>query len=123
MRREGDYSSLVFIGNLSATADVALVRRKVRVCAGAPPRRILTRQNLPRFSKVAIGQISLLASHPALATGTVPKLSQMSHKETIQEVTTIQETFRDHCSADVFYGGRYWDRTSGPCRVKAVLYR
>jgi hypothetical protein len=20
-------------------------------------------------------------------------------------------------------GGRYWDRTSGPCRVKAVLYR
>jgi plasmid stabilization system protein ParE len=20
------------------------------------------------------------------------------------------------------YGGRYWDRTSGPCRVKAVLY-
>jgi len=22
-----------------------------------------------------------------------------------------------------FYGGSYWDRTSGPCRVKAVLYR
>ena len=22
-----------------------------------------------------------------------------------------------------FYGGRYWDRTSDPCRVKAVLYR
>ena len=22
-----------------------------------------------------------------------------------------------------YYGGRYWDRTSGPCRVKAVLYR
>jgi hypothetical protein len=21
------------------------------------------------------------------------------------------------------FGGRYWDRTSGPCRVKAVLYR
>ena len=21
------------------------------------------------------------------------------------------------------HGGRYWDRTSGPCRVKAVLYR
>ena len=21
------------------------------------------------------------------------------------------------------YGGWYWDRTSGPCRVKAVLYR
>ena len=26
--------------------------------------------------------------------------------------------FLDHCSADIFYGGRYWDRTSGPCRVK-----
>ena len=27
--------------------------------------------------------------------------------------------------AQVFdlYGARYWDRTSGPCRVKAVLYR
>ena len=23
----------------------------------------------------------------------------------------------------IFLGGRYWDRTSGPCRVKAVLYR
>ena len=22
-----------------------------------------------------------------------------------------------------FIGGRYWDRTSDPCRVKAVLYR
>jgi hypothetical protein len=22
-----------------------------------------------------------------------------------------------------FVGGRYWDRTSDPCRVKAVLYR
>ncbi len=22
-----------------------------------------------------------------------------------------------------FFGGRYWDRTSDPCRVKAVLYR
>ncbi len=21
------------------------------------------------------------------------------------------------------FGGRYWDRTSDPCRVKAVLYR
>ena len=23
----------------------------------------------------------------------------------------------------IYNGGRYWDRTSGPCRVKAVLYR
>jgi hypothetical protein len=23
----------------------------------------------------------------------------------------------------LIYGGRYWDRTSDPCRVKAVLYR
>ncbi len=23
----------------------------------------------------------------------------------------------------IFLGGWYWDRTSGPCRVKAVLYR
>ena len=23
----------------------------------------------------------------------------------------------------VYGGGRYWDRTSDPCRVKAVLYR
>ena len=22
----------------------------------------------------------------------------------------------------LFFGGWYWDRTSGPCRVKAVLY-
>jgi hypothetical protein len=24
---------------------------------------------------------------------------------------------------DLIVGGRYWDRTSDPCRVKAVLYR
>lgn len=29
--------------------------------------------------------------------------------------------FRHFCLE--FFGGRYWDRTSDPCRVKAVLYR
>ena len=52
---------------------------------GGPARRTLTRQNWPRFSKVAIGQFSLLASHPERATGTVPKLSQNALRATIQE--------------------------------------
>ena len=42
----------------------------------------LTRQNLPRFSKVAMGQT---LSHQISATGTVPKLSQVSPKVTIQK--------------------------------------
>ena len=30
---------------------------------------------------------------------------------------------RPKAAFSVDSGGRYWDRTSDPCRVKAVLYR
>ena len=30
---------------------------------------------------------------------------------------------RNRLICRAFVGGRYWDRTSDPCRVKAVLYR
>jgi hypothetical protein len=30
---------------------------------------------------------------------------------------------RLYMGKSLIYGGRYWDRTSDPCRVKAVLYR
>ena len=33
------------------------------------------------------------------------------------------ETAEAFASAVQQSGGRYWDRTSDPCRVKAVLYR
>ena len=35
----------------------------------------------------------------------------------------IKKDRRECQSFFMFTGGRYWDRTSDPCRVKAVLYR
>lgn len=34
-----------------------------------------------------------------------------------------EKGLRRETQALEFFGGRYWDRTSDPCRVKAVLYR
>ena len=58
---------------------------------GRPVRRTLTRQNEPRFSNVATGQFSFeVASQHDRATGTVPELSQIAQKATIQKTTTTQ---------------------------------
>ena len=73
---------------------------KVCVCAGKPARRTFTRQNLPRLSKVAIGQFSWMASHPARhrhCPRTVPKCLKSDHSENNSD----PGNFLDPCSADV----------------------
>ena len=40
-----------------------------------------------------------------------------------EDFRTISVRGRYQFSKLLISGGRYWDRTSGPCRVKAVLYR
>ena len=39
----------------------------------------------------------------------------------LYHVAALGDRREDKCLRN--YGGRYWDRTSDPCRVKAVLYR
>src|SRR5262249_23223607 len=73
---------------------------KVLVCGGRPARRTFPRQNWPRFSMVAIGQISWLAFHSTRhrhCPKTVPKCSKSSHSENNSD----PGNFLDPCSADV----------------------
>ncbi len=47
--------------------------------------------------------------------------SEAGRRETM--ASQNEKGLRRETQALEFFGGRYWDRTSDPCRVKAVLYR
>jgi hypothetical protein len=45
--------------------------------------------------------------------------AQMAHSPAVLTAhTSLRVVLAEHTSLVLLHGGRYWDRTSGPCRVK-----
>ena len=56
---------------------------------------------------------------PGQGEGSGGEQSAKAHVGKEKAAALLRRAASIRCS----FGGSYWDRTSGPCRVKAVLYR